>query len=246
MPIKLNQIIAIQAGKKAKAKETLTEAYHQIKKPELFSGLTRTYQPRDDGGEPQPDERKAAQAKVGGLVRKVAASLSEMFDVVATQDWANAQAKADVAVDGKKILADVPVTYLLFLEKQLVDLRTFVETLPTLDASEDWEYKPEVDGYVSKPSRSNRTKKVPKNHVKYEATKEHPAQVEMYHEDVWVGTWTTVKFSGAIPAAEKNSTLERVAKLLDAVKLAREEANGLAVSPVKTGDAVLDFVFGKR
>lgn len=240
---KLNQIIALQAGKKARAKETLTEAYHQIKKSELLNGLVRTYQPRDEGGEPQPEERKLVQAKVNDLIGRVSRDLTEMFDVVATQDWANCQARADVVVDGRKLLTAVPVTHLLFLEKQLVDLRTFIDALPTLDAAEEWEYKPEFDSFVSRPTRSNRTRKVPKNHVKYEATKEHPAQVEMYMEDVWVGTWTTIKFSGAVPAAARNAMHERVEKLLDAVKTAREEANSLEVQPIKVGAALLGYLF---
>src|SRR5262249_32467812 len=156
------------------------------------------------------------------------------------------QARADVVVEGRRLLEGVPVTHLLFLEKQLVDLRTFVEALPTLDAAEEWEYKAEFDSYASKPSRTNRTKKVPKNHIKYEATKEHPAQVEMYMEDVWVGTWTTVKFSGATPAAAKNAMLERVGKLLDAVKVAREEANNHDVHGVKVGGTVLGYIFAGK
>ena len=243
---KLNQIIAIQASKKAQAKDTLTEAYHLLKKPELLHGLVRTYQPRDDGGEPQPDERKAVQVKVNDLLTKITTDLTEMFDVVATQDWANCQAKADVVVEGRKLLQGVPVTHLLFLEKQVIDLRTFIGSLPVLDTAEDWEYKPEADAYVSRPSRSNRSKKVPKNHIKYEATKEHPAQVEMYMEDVWVGTWTTTKFSAAIPAATRNAMLERVRRLLDAVKAAREEANSLEVKPQKTGATLLGWIFDGR
>src|SRR5262249_16254277 len=133
---KLNQIIAIQAGKKAQAKETLTEAYHQIKKPDLLAGLVRTYMPRDEGAEPQPEGRKDVQVKVNELINRVKRDLTEMFDVVATQDWANCQARADVVVDGRRALEGVPVTHLLFLEKQLVDLRTFVEALPVLDAAE--------------------------------------------------------------------------------------------------------------
>ena len=240
---KLNQIIAIQAGKKSQAKETITEAHHVLKKPELLSGLVRTYQPRDENGEPQPDERKQIQVKVNDLIRKVSGDLAEMFDVVATQDLANCQAKADVVVDGRTLLKDVPVTHLLFLEKQLVDLRTFIDGLPTLDPAEDWEYKPEFDSYVARPSHSNRTKKVPKNHVKAEATKEHPAQVEMYMEDVWVGAWTTTKFSAAIPAATRNAMAERMRKVQDAVKAAREEANGLEVKVQKTGAGLLGWIF---
>jgi hypothetical protein len=240
---KLNQIIALQTGKKSQAKETLTEAYQKVKKAELLTGIVRTYQPRDDGGEPQPDERKSVQLKVNELIANVSRDLVEMFDVVATQDWANSLAKANVVVDGRTLAKDVPVTHLLFLEKQLVDLKTFIDALPVLDSAEEWEYRPETDCYVSAPSKSNRTKKVPRNHVKYEATKEHPAQVEMYMEDVWVGTWTTTKFSGAIPAAAKNAMVERVRKLADAVKSAREEANGIEVKPQKVGDALLSYLF---
>jgi hypothetical protein len=244
---KLNQIIAIQAGKKSQAKETLTEAYHLLKKPELLNGITRTYQPRDEGGEPQPEERKQVQLKVNELIQRVSADLADMFDVVATQDGANCQAKADVVVDGKPLLPAVPVTHLLFLEKQLVDLRTrLIEAMPVLDTAEEWEYRPEADSYVSRPSRSNRTKKVPKSHIKYQATKEHPAQVETYMEDVWVGTWTTTKFSGTVPAAVKNGMLERVRKLLDAVKGAREEANGIEVKPQKLAARLLGYVFDGR
>ena len=144
--------------------------------------------------------------------------MTELFDIVATQDQANCIARANVTVDNVAVLKDVPVTTLLFLEKQLVDMHTFVEKLPTLDPGESWSYNPDVDHYASEPYQTSKTKKVMKNHVKAEATKEHPAQVETYTEDVIVGYWTTVKFSGAIPAKEKNEILDRVRKLQEAVK----------------------------
>jgi hypothetical protein len=239
----LNQIIAIQASKKAHAKDSLTNAYHVLQKPDLLSGIARNYKPKDEGGEPQPPENKLVQVKIKELIRGITTDLAEMFDVVATQDWANCQAHADVVVDGRTLLKAVPVTHLLFLEKQLTDLHTFVEKLPVLDPAERWDYNKAQDCYASEPFQTNRTKKVPKNHIKYEATKEHPAQVEMYMEDVTVGTWTTIKYSGAIPAAEKNAMLERVRKLQDAVKLAREEANGQEVTRQKVGESVLSYLF---
>jgi hypothetical protein len=69
--------------------------------------------------------------------------------------------------------------------------------------------------------------------------------VETYTEDVVVGYWTTVKFSGAVPAREKNEILQRVRKLQEAVKSAREEANALAVGVKKVGAPLLQHVFGK-
>lgn len=241
---KLNQIIAVLAGKKSQAQKTLTEAYQALQKPTLLDGLSRVYKPKDDEGEPLPPEKKHVQLKVYTTIRQVAGVLAEMFDTVATQDAANCIAKSHISIDGHVVLHDVPVTTLLFLEKQLVDLHTFVEKLPTLDPGEVWTHNAEVDYYASEPYQTTKTKKVLKNHVKAEATKEHPAQVETYTEDVVVGYWTTVKYSGAIPAKTKNEMLDRVRKLQDAVKAAREAANSIEVEHKKFGGAVLDFVFG--
>ena len=242
---KLNQIIAITAGKKAQAHKTITEAYQTLQKAALLEGVSRHYKPRDDEGEQLPPEKKLVQAKVYQSVEAVKGVLGELFDVVATQDHANCQAKADVVVDGTTLAKGVPVTHLLFLEKQLVDIHTFVEKLPTLDPGESWEYSADVDCYASEPHQTTKTKKVMKNHVKAEATKEHPAQVETYTEDVVVGFWTTIKFSGAIPAREKNDMLQRVRKAQEAVKAAREEANALTVETKKVGGPILQYVFGK-
>jgi len=242
---KLNQIIAVAAGKKTQAQKSITEAYQNLQKSAQLEGISRTYKPKDDEGEQFPAEKKLVQLKVGEAVRGVTAALTELFDVVATQDAANCAAKADVVVEGNPVLRGVPVTTLLFLEKQLVDLHTFVDKLPTLDPGEAWSYSADVDHYVSEPYQTSKTKKIMKNHVKAEATKEHPAQVETYTEDVVVGYWTTLKFSGAVPAKERNEMLDRVKKLQEAVKCAREEANGMEVESKKIGAAVLQYVFGK-
>ena len=243
---KLNQIIAITQGKKAQAHKALTEAYQTLQKNALLEGVSRTYRPRDEEGEQLPPEKKLVQAKVHQSIGAVVGALTELFDIVATQDYANCQARADVVVDGVTLARGVPVTHLLFLEKQLVDIHTFVEKLPTLDPGESWQYNEDADCHASEPYQTTKTKKVLKNHVKAEATKEHPAQVETYTEDVIVGYWTTVKFSGAIPARERNEILGRVRKLQEAVKSAREEANGMEVELRKIGSAVLQYVFGKQ
>ena len=241
---KLNQIIALAAGKKSLAHKAITEAYQGLQKNTLLEGISRTYKPKDDDGEQLPSEKKQVQLKVKDAVRNVASALTELFDIVATQDNANCEAKADIVVEDITLLRSVPVTTLLFLEKQLVDIRTFVEKLPTLDPGESWSYNRDVDYHASEPYQTTKTKKVLKNHVKAEATKEHPAQVETYSEDVIVGYWTTIKFSGAIPASEKNEMLDRVRKLQEAVKCAREEANGMEVEAKKIGNVVLQYVFG--
>ena len=84
---------------------------------------------------------------------------------------------------------------------------------------------------------------MPRNHVKAEATDKHPAQVEVYYEDVTVGYWRTVKFSGALPGQRVNELLERVEKLQQAVKFAREEANNTEASDQKVGEKLLSYLF---
>lgn len=242
---RLNQIIAVEKGVKSRSFAELTEAHHALQKPTLLAGISRTYRPKDEEGERLPPESTKVQVKTEDVIRKTVASLTRLFDVTATKDWANVTARADVVVDGRTILVDVPVTYLLFLEKQLVDLHTFVRKLPVLDPAESWGFDNSADCWATEPVETVRTKKIPRNHVKAEATEKHPAQVEVYYEDVPVGYWRTVKFSGAVAATRVNELLERVEKLQQAVKFAREEANSTEVTDVRAGEKVLGYLFGQ-
>jgi len=242
MTTKLNQIIAVEKGSKTRAFAKITEAYQLLQKPAVLSGISRTYQPVDEDGEQYPPEATRVQTKAEDLIRDVTTSLTELFDVTATKDWANCSATADIQVDGETILENVPVTYLLFLEKQLVDVHTFIKKLPVLDPSETWTFDGAADAYATDVVHTIKTKKVPRNHVKAEATKEHPAQVEVYHEDVVVGHWRTVRFSGALPAQRVNELTERVERLQKAVKFAREEANTAEVDQQEIGARVFAYV----
>jgi hypothetical protein len=163
---KLNQIIAVAAGKKADAHKVKTEVYHLFQKGPLLEGISRSYTPNAEDGDKLPPESKHVQVKVNEGLAKVRTSLTELFDVVATQDFGNTVAKADVVVDGVPVVTGVPVTYLLFLEKQLVDIGTFVEKLPVLDPAKLWDYDSSTDSYATKPIQTVKTKKIPRNHEK--------------------------------------------------------------------------------
>jgi len=241
---KLNQIIAIEKGVKNRSHTELTEAHHGVQKAVLLAGLSRSYQPKDEEGEQLPPESTRVQVRVEEVLRRTAATLTRLFDVTLTKDTTNCLATADVVVDGQVLLRDVPVTYLLFLEKQLTDLYTFVRKLPVLDSADAWSFNTSADCWSTEPVRTVRTKKVPRNHVKAEATEKHPAQVDVYYEDIPVGYWTTVKFSGALPATRVAQLTERAEKLLNAVRVAREEANGAEVVDAHAGEAVFGYLFG--
>lgn len=241
---KLNQIIAVCSGKKSNVEKAVTAIYQRIQKPELFSGLSRTYQPTDDGGESLPSEVKFPQAKVQESIVSAVDAWSELFDIVLTQDTANTKAKANLTVNGVNLINDVPVTHLLFLEKQLTDVQTFVSKLPVLDPSEQWNFDSNANYFKTDVVKTNRNVKKPKAFVKAEATDKHPAQVDVFTEDVKVGEWNTVKFSGCIDNKYKEEVLNRIRVLIEAVKEAREEANSLEVQKQESAKTLFKYIFG--
>lgn len=238
----LNQLVAIEKGVKNTTNRDVTDLYHRIQKTPLLSGISRQYKPKDDDGDRLPPESTLVQVKVPGILDDVSKYLTRLFDVTFTKDTANTKAKADIVVDGTTIATDVSVPTLLFLEKQLSDLHTVVKTLPTLDPAEEWNYDSNSGVYKSTVAETTRTKKVPRNHVKAAATDKHPAQVEVFHEDIVVGYWSTTKFSGAIPADRREELLSRVIKLQEAVLFAREKANTIPVEDRQIGQALFSYL----
>jgi hypothetical protein len=239
----LHQVLAAEKGVKGRAARTFTDAHHTVAKTPLLSGIARVYTPNDDDGERLPSESTPVQVKAADAVADVTAALTELFDVVLTKDAANQVATADLIVDSKVLVPAVPVTTLLFLEKQLIDIYTFVKKLPVLDPAESWSFDTGRGHYATAPVMTARSKKVMRTHVAYPATAEHPAQTTTYGEDVQVGLWTTLKFSGALPAARVAELTARVVTLQKAVTAARQAANGLEIQDRRMGDAVLGYLF---
>lgn len=243
---KLNQINAIVTARKGDAEKQITELYKLIQKEQLFAGRERTYRPLDEvNGQKLPPESQRVQQRVSDLIRQAREKWTELWNLVYTQDTGNQHARADVVVDGKVLLANVPVTTLLFLDKQVNDLETFVSKLPTPDPAEEWTHDPNSGLLRGKATESVRTSKEPTVIVKYPATTEHPAQTELFTKDLPVGTWSQILYSGCIPTDRKNTILARVRKLQDAIKLAKEQANLIEVERQQAGEPLLGFVFGE-
>ncbi|MCA9494174.1 MAG: hypothetical protein KC621_29805 [Myxococcales bacterium] len=242
MTTKLNQIVAIEKGVKSRVYSAVTELHKESQKAEPYTGLSKTYRKRDEDGEDMPGETKRVRQVATDVLTQLSRLQTELWDVEATREWANTKAHADVVVDGRVLVKDAPVTYLLFLEKQVNDLRTFVDKMPTLDDTEEWSEDPNTGLFRTGRVTTHRTKKTPKVIVKYEATKEHPAQTELVHEDLVVGYWETVKSSGALPAPRKAKLLERIEKLGRAVKMAREQANDMACEKLDIGATVFGWL----
>ncbi len=239
---RLSQIIAVEKGVKGDAELKRREAAAEVANAARLSGISRTYQPRDEDGDALPPESTRVQVRAEDVLHDLAASLTRLLDVTLTKDQANCTAHADVIVDGKPVLQKVPVPYLLFLEKQLAEVAAFVSRLPLLDPAEDWSEDAASGCWKTAPAKTVRSKKVPRNHRVAEATPQHPEQVQVYMEDIPAGDWTTVKFSGALPATRVREIAERVTLLQDAVKFAREEANSAEITDRRAGTAIFSYL----
>lgn len=239
----LNQIVAVEKGVKSRTNREVSDLYKDLQKTLPLSGITRTYRPKNDEGDVLPGESTLVQIKVDDIIRKFIEAGNNLVNVTFAKEIGNTVARADVIVNGETILNAVPVGGLLFLEKMLTDVQTFIAKIPVLDPAESWTWDSSTNTYRSATVDTARTKKVPRNHVKAEATDRHPAQVEMYYEDVLVGYWSTTKFSGALPKTIVDGYAANVIALRDAVKYARERANALSVEDVHVGRTLLGYVF---
>lgn len=242
--MRLSQILALEKGIKTKAASSITAAHKTTQKAGLAVGFLKTYVPSNEEGETCPPESQKVQCKVEDVIDQVSKDLAELFDITAVKDWTNCKAKADVFLNGSVFIRNVPATYLLFLEKQLIDLRTFVSKITELDPSKEWRMDENSGLFRTDPSKTQRTKKIQCPIVLYDATPDHPAQTQLITRDEVVGHWSTVYNSGAIAPTRKMLILDRIEKLIRAVKLAREEANSIEEENVDSiGNDVMSYLF---
>tara|TARA_R110002072_G_scaffold94463_2_gene208684 strand:- start:124 stop:858 length:735 start_codon:yes stop_codon:yes gene_type:complete len=242
MTHRLNQILAIEKGTKSRVFGEISKLHNAVQRASALNGFSKTYQPKDEEGDRYPPERQRVQLIATETLRQAGRLLSELFDVTASKDWANTAAKSDVVVDGEVLLEQVPATYLLFVEKQLGDLRTLISKIPVLDEADHWSLDEGSQLYKTEPTETSRTKKVQRPIVLYPATPEHPAQTQLISEDQVVGTWVTVKHSGAFPASRKAELLDRVERLSNAVKFAREQANSVEATRREVGERIFRYL----
>lgn len=123
---KLNQILAVEKSIKGRAESVFQTATVTAQQEQLLNGFHKTYQPVKEGGAQRAPEALKVQHTAKELYGTVAKVLGELFSTTAAKDLANCAAKANVVVGGQAVLTDVPATYLLFLDKQLTALSSFV------------------------------------------------------------------------------------------------------------------------
>jgi hypothetical protein len=243
--MKLNQVLAIESSVRAKNMARFDALHHASDHPELFSGFHNVFAPTPGNDtEVMPEENKKVQGRVSEVLKEVTALLAEVFDIIATKDAGNTEARAAVELDGAVIFDELPATTLLFLEKQLAtQILPFVEKLPELPEAEKWTYDKDSDLHKALPNRTHKTKKKTVPIMLVPPTDKHPGQAQLITEDIVIGFWDKELFSGGISRPDKQAILDRIAKLRRAITVAREQANMQDVEMKLVGQKLLNFVF---
>lgn len=241
--MRLNQAVSRERDVKARATTRLFEANTQIQKKDLLGGFSKVYHPRKEDGEVFQPETKQVQLRAEDCIQNFAEALAEMMDAAMTRDAGNCVAKANVVVDGEVLLKDVPAVSLIWLEKRLVEVRDFISNLPKLSEAEIWNWDPGLGLYTTPPEITQKTAKIQEHVVVVQATDKFPAQVALVTKDVIIGDWTVVKRSSALQPDRIKALQKRVDTLMDAVKMARQEANTMEITEVSVGRKVLSYLF---
>jgi len=242
---KVHELLAVENDRKQKAKVILTETIATFtKKGEHFDGLTKTYKPKVEGGDKIPDQVKEVVTTVDKKLAYTKGAVIVAIDAQLSKEESNSSGTVNAELKIGDKTFTLSATSLLALEQQLTNIRAVYKTIPTQDPTRIWveDTSAGTGLFMTAPEELYRTKKEHKPFVKYEATTEHPAQVEVIAEDVQIGKYETTYRTGKISPARKSEMLAKVDGLIDAVKRARAKANQAEVTNVKIGKEIFDYI----
>ncbi|MEM6297476.1 MAG: hypothetical protein AAF740_02180 [Bacteroidota bacterium] len=244
MANKLHELLAVEQDRKNKANQAIGEARKTFTKNDpYFDGMVKRYISLEENSDQIPDETKELVTTVKQKLEETTSIVSAAIDTNISKEETNAsgEARAELVV-GDKNFGTFAATSLLALESHLNRLRDLYNAIPTLDLARKWTFDEQQGVYRTSEEVKFRSVKRPKVVVKYEATKEHPAQTEILNLDFQVGKYETTYASGKLTTTQKNEMLARIEVLLEAVKVARSKANNTEVKNVKVAEQIFDYL----
>lgn len=237
---KLHELLSIEPDLRTEAQKVASEVRETLADSKRVTGMIQIYRPLVDDEEPEPDLRAEMVTTVKDEIVRFNEAMSAFIDSAVTKEYTNMEAVASLDIGGK--VFDLPATALLNLENRLAEIRKVYASIPTLDPAEIWHYDESLGVYVSEVRKTFKTRKVPKTHVAYAATTEHPAQVQIFHEDIRVGERETIIHAGSITLARKRVLLGRIDDLMRTIKQARQRANDIEVMGIEIADLLFDVI----
>lgn len=251
MAAKLHELLAVEGDLEGIFKKIVQETIATFtKKPEHFLSWHKQLQMFDSEREKEQVAAEEHKEMVTTVMEKLDYSKDSMiryFDAILQKELTNQIAKADLTVDGVVIGKDLPATFLLGMETRLKIVRGIYEAIPTLSPGIRWVEDKESGKGIYKADKAevkSKTEKTFQSKILVEPTKEHPAQIEKWSENVAIGDFVTERWSGMLSPAEKSQVLKRINDLIQAVKKARQRANTTEVIKNNVGSKLFDYIHG--
>lgn len=244
---KLYELIPAEMDLKRTAAKLIAEAKDTfVKRTNHFVGHIKSTVMFSDASENLADEELEVTDTVDGKLGFLQKHLIGYYDAYLNSQLTNQVAKQDIVIDGTILAENLPATFLLGMEEKLKEIRMVYEKIPTLRPGVAWELDPlqKLEGVYRAKNVEEKftTRKAVQHKVLYEATENHPAQIEKWTEDVRVGKIVNQNFSSMLSAADKAARLGRIDKLLIAVKSARQRANDVEATKRQIGEKVFEFI----
>lgn len=229
---KLHELLAVEETVVNAAEKLIAETNDKFNKhSEFFTGHIKTLArlkgtPEDQAIEVANRRVKELPTDVPDTLHYIFPYIEKMLDLKLSKHLTNQVAVANIVLDGEEIAQDIPVDFLLDLEKMIPHWRKMYLSMPTLDPSRKWE-KEKEGVWKSDAAKTTQTEKILYPVELSPSTDKHPAQVKEATKDIVVGTFSQTDFSGAVTAQQKADVLALCDSLLAAVKQARMRANSV-------------------
>lgn len=229
---KLHELLAVEDTVVAASEKLIAETNEKFNKhTEFFTGAVRTLSRLKDSAEDKAIEAAARRVKelptdVPDTLLYIFPYIEKALDLKLSKHLTNQKAAADIEMDGQAVAKNIPVDFLLDLEKAIPRWRQMYAAMPTLDPSRKWSVE-RAGTWKSEAPTTAQTEKIMYPVEMSPATNQHPAQVKEATKDIVVGTFHQTDFSGAATSQQKADVLALCDRLLAAVKQARMRANSV-------------------
>lgn len=243
----LHKLLAVETDLKnvsAKIKNETITTFN--KRDDHFEGFSKTFTALNaDHEHLNTTENKEVSTTVADKLKYAQDAILKSINATVSKEETNSSgsAKAMLTV-GDVSFGELSATSLLFLEKEISQIRKVYSAIPTLDPSKKWERDEMTEKAIfeSPVVKTFRTSKEEDYRTVAPATKEHPAQVVKVTKDVTIGSYETTFKSGKITPLAKSKMLAKLDNLLLAIKSARSVANQAEVVKADVGNKILDYI----
>jgi hypothetical protein len=246
---KLHEILAVEGDRRNAAEKILDETIVSFKKKaHLFRGRHKWLEMLSEARQGEARGATETVEVVETVPKKLhytVGALAKYWDALLVKEATNQTAVADLLINGEVFAAALPATWLLGMESRLKKLRAVLEAIPTHEPGIKWEPDPDKGPDIFRSSEakvSKREEKELESRVLYEATKEHPAQVEKWTVNRVTGTYFEQLWTSTVSPARKSALLERCDRVIRETKKARMRANQADLVQKKVAKNLINYI----